>query len=104
VEADFILRCDLASRSVTLSWLGVPMTAGNATTITTSAAVVTYPAGAVGANRIGVRLAANDPFLDKLAFSRGRFVVAGAVSGQAAVRLVIPAWPEPARAIEDCRK
>ena len=104
VEADFILRCDLASRTVTLSWLGVPMPAGNATTITTSAGVVTYPAGAVTANRIGVRLAASDPFLDKLVFSRGRFVVAGAVSEQAAVRLVIPAWPEPGRAVEDCRK
>ena len=103
-EADFIVRCDVASRTVTLSWAGVAAPAGNATTITTSAATVTYPAGAVTANRIGVRLAANDPFLDKLAFSRGRFVVAGAVSEQAAVRLVLPAWPEPARAVEDCRK
>jgi hypothetical protein len=103
-EADLIVRCDRASRTVTLSWAGVPMPAGNATTITTSSGVVTYPAGAVSANRIGVRLAANDPFLDKLAFSRGRFVVAGAVSEQASVRLVIPAWPEPGRAVEDCRK
>ena len=100
IEADFILRCDLANRTVTLSWPGVAVPAGNATTITTSAAAVTYPAGAVTATRIGVRLAARDPFLDKLAFSRGRFVVAG----QANVPLVIPAWPEPARAIEDCRK
>jgi len=98
--ADFVLRCDLANRTLTLSWPGAAGPAGDATTITTSAGIVTYPAGAVSLNRIGVRLAAGDPFLDKLAFSRGRFVVAG----QANLRLVIPARPEPARTIEDCRK
>jgi hypothetical protein len=43
-------------------------------------------------------LPAGDPFLDEIVFSRGRFVVetAGAM-------MVIPAWPEPAKAVEDCR-
>ena len=44
-------------------------------------------------------LASNDPLLDGIAFSRGRFAVA--VSGSPA--LVVPAWPEPLRVVEDCR-
>lgn len=44
-------------------------------------------------------LAASDPLLDAIAFSRGRFTVE--VPG--APMIVIPAWPEPARVIEDCR-
>lgn len=43
--------------------------------------------------------AANDSFLDALGFSRGRFVVEG---GGLPV-LVIPAWPEILRVVEDCR-
>ena len=39
------------------------------------------------------------PLLYSLAYSRGRFVV----EGGGAARLVLPAWPEAARAIEDCR-
>ena len=48
---------------------------------------------------VALALTAGDPFLDKMAFSRGRFVVA--VSGTP--RLAIPAWPEFARVVEDCR-
>jgi hypothetical protein len=43
---------------------------------------------------------AGDAALDWIAFSRGRFVVAA--TGMPL--LVLPAWPEPARVIEDCRK
>ena len=45
------------------------------------------------------RVAASDPLLDDIAFSRGRF----AVEAQGAALLIVPAWPEPARVIEDCR-
>ena len=48
---------------------------------------------------LAATLPAGDAFLDRIAFSRGRFVVA--VTGTA--RLVIPSWPELARVIEDCR-
>lgn len=41
-----------------------------------------------------------DPLLDAIAFSRGRFAVAGG----GAPLLIVPTWAEPARAIEDCRK
>lgn len=41
----------------------------------------------------------NDPMLDSIAFSRGRFVleVAGLET------LYLPSWPEISRVIEDCR-
>lgn len=45
------------------------------------------------------RLAANDPFLDAIAFSQGRF----AVEVQGLEALYLPAWPEISRVIEDCR-
>ncbi|HEX8840743.1 MAG TPA: hypothetical protein VF757_00435 [Sphingomicrobium sp.] len=50
-------------------------------------------------NRITADVAAYDSLLDAIAFSRGRFGVA--VSGAPA--LVVPAWAEPARVVEDCR-
>jgi len=105
-EASLILRCDLASRTVTLSWIGTPIDGGVPTTITTSHGIANYRAAAVAgaAGRIGVSLPAGDPFLDRIAFSRGRFVIGGAAAAGPGERLVVPAWAEPARAIEDCRK
>lgn len=44
-------------------------------------------------------LPANDPFLDAIAFSKGRF----AVEIQGLDPLYLPAWPEVTRVIEDCR-
>jgi hypothetical protein len=40
-----------------------------------------------------------DPWLDRMVFSRGRFVVE--VTGLP--YLAIPAWPEFTRVVEDCR-
>ena len=44
-------------------------------------------------------LPAGDALLDQIAFSRGRFAVEAAGVG----RLILPAWPETARVVEDCR-
>ncbi|MET1110672.1 MAG: hypothetical protein ABWX67_04005 [Allosphingosinicella sp.] len=44
-------------------------------------------------------LAADDALLDEIAFSRGRFMV----RTMGLPTLTVPAWPEPARVIEDCR-
>ena len=44
-------------------------------------------------------LPASDALLDEMAFSRGRF----AVEMPGAPRLILPAWPELARVVEDCR-
>ena len=49
--------------------------------------------------RISADLPAFDTLFDGIAFSRGRFGVA--VSNAPA--LIVPAWAEPARVIEDCR-
>ena len=71
---------------------------GNALTVRTtdggrSLAAAAQPGGLVAS------LNPSDPLLDAMVFSRGRFAV-----GAAGVPLLIlPAWPEPARVIEDCR-
>jgi hypothetical protein len=82
-----IIRCDRAGRIVTILRPGlVPQPL----TIATSALGRTVQAGG--------RLQANDPLLDAIAFSRGRFLVTGG-----GATLAIPSWPEAARSIEDCR-
>ncbi len=52
-----------------------------------------------GASGVTVTLPAGAPVLDALAYSRGRFVIE--VAGLAPSYL--PAWPEVARVVEDCR-
>lgn len=46
------------------------------------------------------RLAATDPLLDAMGFSRGRFTVESAGTQP----LVVPAWSEILRVVEDCRR
>ena len=84
------VRCNLPARTVTIVRSGaVP---GSALTVRTTSLARTLPPSAT--------LGARDPLLDAMAFSRGRF----SVEGGGAVRLIVPAWPEAARSIEDCRK
>lgn len=94
------LRCDLSRRIVTISRDGRLGGAGGMI-VTTSFGAFTLAArdGGSGAPAIVAEVAANDPRLDQIAFSRGRFLVD--LPGQA--QLVVPAWPEAARVIEDCR-
>lgn len=96
----FVVRCTLSSRLVTLSREAAPAAPTALIDITTSSGRQTLR-GAAAADRpaIETTLPARDPFLDKMAFSRGRFIVA--VSGT--VRLAVPAWAEFARVVEDCR-
>jgi len=85
------LSCRRATRTVALT---VPGATGAVTVRATSAT-----------RRIAVAsdgsmtLAANDPLLDAIAFSRGRFTIE--VEGR--VPLVLPAHAEIGRVIEDCR-
>jgi len=72
---------------------------GNALTIRTSNLMRTLPATA-RPDGTAATISANDPLLDAIAFSRGRF----GVETSAAAQLVLPAWPEPARVVEDCRR
>lgn len=97
-EALFIVRCE-ASRQVTLSKAGTP--SSPALTIRTTSDAKTFPA-TVRTEPLAyasTSLAANDRFLDAIAFSRGRFTV----EMPGTPMLVLPTWPAPARVIEDCR-
>lgn len=92
----FTVRC-VARGQIALQRHGG--TGGAALTIRTSNTMRTLPATARPDGTV-VTLSANDPLLDAIAFSRGRFAVETPVASQ----LVIPAWPEPARVVEDCRR
>ena len=88
----FTIRCDRATRNVTLQRTD-PLTAlSGPMTVATDTATRSLPSTTTS-------LTPRDSLLDAIAYSRGRFVVAG--GGGAA--LLIPAWPEAARSIEDCR-
>jgi hypothetical protein len=87
----FTIRCDFASRAVLLA---AAASDASAMTLTTSFGAITLSASS-GTAQLGAR----DARLDQIAFSRGRFLVD--MAGQP--RLVLPAWPEVARVVEDCR-
>jgi hypothetical protein len=82
----FVVRCDGAARQVRLSRSDTP----GPFAVRTSYGVRTIEGGS---------LAASDPLLDQIAFSRGRFTI----EAEGRPTLVIPTWPEPARVAEDCR-
>ncbi|HWH22458.1 MAG TPA: hypothetical protein VNT25_04090 [Allosphingosinicella sp.] len=97
--AAFIVRCDRPRRQVFLSREGTPSAA--MLTIRTSNAARNLPASIQREPMayVSAAVAASDPILDSIAFSRGRFTV----EAPGLPMLVIPAWPEPARVVEDCR-
>ena len=84
-----VLRCNRPSSTVSLLRTGA--ISGAPVVVRTTSAERTLPYTAT--------LGARDPLLDDIAFSRGRISVE--VAG--ALRLIVPSWPESARAIEDCR-
>ena len=97
--ASFTVRCDRARRQVDLARQGT--TSGNTMTVRTSYSARSLPLSirTEPLNAVYTTLPASDRFLDGMAFSRGRFTVE--VPGTP--MLVIPAWPEAARVVEDCR-
>jgi hypothetical protein len=101
-DASFTARCDMARRRVFLSRTGAfPAGDSGRMTIRASTGLQTYPVAnsSEAPPYIAAELAPTDPHLDAMAFSRGRFIV----SVKGANDLVIPAWPEIARVVEDCR-
>lgn len=82
------LRCERTARTVIIAR---PNAAPAALTIATDSLSRTLPPGG--------RLTADDPLLDAMAFSRGRFIA----SGGGGPTIAVPSWPEAARSIEDCR-
>jgi hypothetical protein len=91
----FQLAC-AAGRLLNLTRSGA---AAGSLTIRTTSTLRNLP-GTRSAQGLSTQLPANDPLLDAIAFSRGRF----AVEAPGVPALVIPAWPELARVVEDCRR
>ena len=94
------LRCDRAASRVVLSRAGsasgqVPLSV--ITTNGTRAFTATAQDGP--SPQLAVSFIPGDPHLDAIAFSRGRW----AVDVPGLPTLTLPAWPEMARVIEDCR-
>jgi hypothetical protein len=98
VDAALVLRCDRAERRIFLSRAGSG--SGPLTIRTTSAtrALAVQPTGGTPPY-VAVALAPSDPLLDAAAFSRGKLTVEQA----GAPTLVVPAWAEIGRVVEDCR-
>ena len=92
--AQFIVRCE-SSRQVSLIRAGAR---DGSLTLRTSYGARALPAAAQPEG-LAARVAASDPLLDSIVFSRGRF----AVEAAGLPRLIVPAWPEAARVVEDCR-
>ena len=94
----FLVRCE-AGRQISLRRVGA--TSGTALTLRTTFGDRAVPASVSTASSVGLAasLSVSDSLLDQLAFSRGRF----AVDAEGLPRLIVPAWPEPAKVIEDCR-
>ena len=99
--ARFALECSRTTRRVTISRTSVlsAVAAPGLFVWTTDASRSLGARFDATAGRVAVELTARDPLLDAIAFSRGRI----AVSMVGAEPLVMPAWPEAARTIEDCR-
>lgn len=91
-----IIRCSRTTRRIHFIRAGA---SAGTLTITTSYAGRSLPLALGDGGATEATLPASDPFLDRIAFSRGR--VSYAASGQP--MLMLPAWAEPARVIEDCR-
>jgi hypothetical protein len=94
----FVIRCDRAARRVSLLRPGV---AATAMTVRTSYGAVNWPASAPSGTVPATQAirAASDAALDQIAYSRGRF----AVEVQGLPMLILPAWAEVGRVVEDCR-
>lgn len=98
-DADFVIRCDKLQKRIFLSRAGEG--GQGSMTIRTTSIARTLSAAPTGATPpyTAVSLGVQDPILDAMGYSRGRFlVIAGGMP-----TLVIPAWAEVLRVTEDCR-
>lgn len=93
------LGCDASARQVVI---GRASSAARSrvmtiTTETVERDIVAEPVR--GRDQLAARLPANDPLLDAMAVTKGRF----ALATQGEATLYVPAWVEVSRVIEDCR-
>ncbi|MCD1590161.1 hypothetical protein K7H13_05225 [Qipengyuania citrea] len=96
----FAIDCDRGAARVTLSRIGSAAAPATMTirTETTDRTLAATPA-ARELRSLTATLAANDPLLDAMAVTRGRF----AVETPGLSTLYLPTWAEVSRVIEDCR-
>lgn len=98
----FAVRCEKASRRIRFERSGVLDPGSSARlTLTSTAGTASYALANIGGSppSVGASTAANDAFLDKLVYTRGRFLV----RADGAEEMVLPGWAEVARVVEDCR-
>lgn len=97
-DAVLVVRCDRAAQRVFVSR---PAVSGSQMVLRATTGMQAYPARPAGGTPpyVAAELAARDPQLDALAFSRGRFMV----SLDGAADVIAPSWPELTRVIEECR-
>ncbi|HYZ48838.1 MAG TPA: hypothetical protein VE567_08085 [Sphingomonas sp.] len=88
------LTCDPRAGQVRLTWPGI---AGGPLIVRTSEGDATLQGISSNAG-LQIVFAARDALLDRMAFSRGRFMLAAG-----AQEVILPPWPEVSRVIEDCR-
>lgn len=93
--AALTLRCDTATRLISVTRAGAGQ---NAMILRTSYGAASWPASPSLSGTVATR-AANDATLDQIVYSRGRFAVE--VAGLET--LILPAWAEVGRVVEDCR-
>ena len=92
------LSCTRANRLVTIS--KAASAPASAMMVWTTSMSRNLPASfSAETARISASLPMLDPLLDAMAMSRGRI----GVSTPGVAPLVVPAWPEVARVVEDCR-
>lgn len=101
-QPQLTLTCDLASKTISVARSGNVAAAGTMTIRTTATTLAWAAVPGSDAARQSAMVAsrpASDNGFDSMAFSRGRF----SVEVGAMPRLIVPAWAEVARIIEDCR-
>lgn len=99
---ELTVRCDRATRRIAIARPGVldPGRTARMTLRSTEGTAIYAVTNAGGTPpQVAASLAASDPLLDKLAFSRGRVLV----QLDGAQDIVVPSWAEFARVVEDCR-
>ncbi len=96
-----VLRCDQARRTIVLLRPAASAAPVAASIGTSSGArnLTANPAANVEPRALAIELDPRDRVLDQMAFSKGRFSLE--ISGLPT--LVLPAWAEVGRVIEDCR-
>lgn len=96
---ELMIRCAMPEKAVIIHRRGlaarfVIVTSFGSQTMTTDATAWPVPGFSAAL------LPGDDLFLDKMAFSRATLTIAA----DPLLQLIVPQWPDVARAIEDCRK